>query len=209
VILEVFGTLRHRHLLRFRDEFAHEFSDIAFQAIENTITTGFEQPYLAIASLASYWAEHNPDLLGDLVKRLPPPPSSLLQNDSGKAAVAEVYVHAAELLEGSDRALARTLRCEVRDMMSAVQSPTPFFAHLKVRALIGLNEPEDALVILESKMKADDLWGLVWRACVLDALGRSPEAEVSVADAKALAHDKGIRLWMVEKSCRRLFRLDA
>jgi thioredoxin-like negative regulator of GroEL len=29
VILEVFGTLRHRHLLRFRDDFAHEFSDIA------------------------------------------------------------------------------------------------------------------------------------------------------------------------------------
>jgi hypothetical protein len=184
------------------------FQILLFQAIENTIATGFEQPYLAIASLASYWAEHNPNLLSDLVKRLPPPPSSLFQSDSGKAAVAEVYIHAAELLELSDPSLARTLRCDVRDMMGAVQRPTPFFAHLNVRALIGLNEPQTALSILESSPKADDLWANVWRGCALDALGRSSEAEACVADAKAQASDKCIRLWMVERSCRRLFALD-
>jgi len=205
ILLEVFGTLRHRHLLPFRDEFAVQYSDIAADEIEATIASGFEQPYFALASLASYWSEHDPHTLQRLFNSVPPPPPSLLRADGGKACIAEVNVHVAQLLETKDPTFADRLRLEVIDLMSHVHHPNQFYQHLMVRALIGRNDYERALHVLNLDKSTDNVWHHVWRGCVEHFLGRSIEAQVSIQRAKEMATQRGIRLWMVEKKCRELF----
>ncbi len=206
IVLEVFGTLRHGSLLPFRDEFAREFSDIAVTHLEKTITTGFEQPYFALASLASFWSENDAAQLLRLFKELPVPPASLLRNDSGRAAVAEVYLHVAELLQSDVPDTADSLRSQVIEEMMKVRSNS-FYDHLRVRALLGRREYGDAEQILRARSGDGNVWHFVWLACALDGQGRSDEAAYTVATAKALATEKGLRLWMVESRCRVLFGL--
>lgn len=205
IMLEVFGTLRHRHLLPFRDEFAAKYSDIAADEIEATISSGFEQPYFALAALAGYWSEHDPEMLTRLFKSLPPPPPALMRTDGGKACIAEIDVHVAALVEGPDSRLADSLRAEAIELMSRIARPNQFYDHLKVRALIGRKEYEEALRVLDSDNATDNTWHHVWRACVEHALGHISEARLSIERAKSMAEQRGIRLWTVEKQCRELF----
>lgn len=207
IVLEVFGTLRHGHLRPFRDKLASEFADIAVMHIERTIATGFEQPYFALASLANFWSKHDAELFLRLFRELPPPPASLLRSDSGKAAVAEVYVHAAELLEASAPATADVLRAQVIDSLSRVGQSNSFYDHLEVRALIGRKKYSAALEILQASDSKDNVWHYVWEACAFDGMGRAAEADVSVAKAIELAKGKSIDLWMVETRCRKLFNI--
>ena len=207
IVLEVFGTLRHGRLRPFRDKLASEFADIAVMHIEKTIATGFEQPYFALASLASFWSKHDAGLFLRLFRELPPPPAFLLRSDSGKAALAEVYVHAAELLEASAPTTADVLRAQIIDYLSRVDHPNSFYDHLKVRALIGRKEYSAALEILQASDSKDNVWHHVWKACALDGVGRSAEADASVVKAIELAKEKNIDLWTVEIRSRKLLNI--
>jgi hypothetical protein len=143
-----------------------------------------------------------------LFRNLPLPPASLLRNDSGKAAVAEVYLHVAELLHADDPDTADSLRSQVIEEMMKVCSNS-FYDHLRVRALLGRREYGAAEQILRARSGDGNAWHFVWLACALDGQGRSGEAADTVANAKTLATEKGLRLWMVESQCRVLFGLSS